>query len=131
MASISAVRCALDWLFHDLVDVERTRVNLSVSFVELGSVYAKHPHGYMGKPLHAALITAMMVSPCFTRWFSVFEFSLFTNEAQKAFTILNKIFFFNPAESLWNQGTPLVRLLYSCAHATIFPFNGIAPPLAI
>ena len=115
--SISAVRCALDWLFHDLVDVERTRVNLSVSFVELGSVYAKHPHGYMGKPLHAALITAMMVSPCFTRWFSVFEFSLFTNEAQKAFTILNKnSFFFQPRRILMESGnTSRATTLFMCS----------------
>ena len=51
MESISAVRCAMDWPFHDLAVVERTRLNFSVSFVELGSVYAKHPLGYMGKPL--------------------------------------------------------------------------------
>ena len=80
--SISAVRRALEWPFHDLVVVERTRVNFSVSFVELGSVYAKHPPSYMGKPLFrpTALITAMLVSPCFTRWFSVVEFSLSTTE---------------------------------------------------
>lgn len=50
MESISAVQCVLDWLFHDLVVVERTRVSVSVSFVEVGSVYAKHLPGYMGKP---------------------------------------------------------------------------------
>jgi len=78
--SISAVRRALEWPFHDLVVVERTRVNFSVSFVELGSVYAKHPPSYMGKPLFrpTALITAMFVAClCFTWCCKYFSFIYF------------------------------------------------------